>query len=156
MRGASRAAASARKPSTSGSVIARCGFAARGRILAFPFVVSQEVVQIQFTLLLWGDEEAEAALAPEERRSFVEQHVAFARELRAADALVFGTALGGAARARLVRDGLVTDGPFAETKEQLGGLYVIECEDEEAALEWARRVPRSPGVVAEVRPNGEV
>ena len=50
----------------------------------------------------------------------------------------------------------VTDGPFTETKEQLGGLYVIECAGEAEALEWARKLPASPGLVVEVRANPEI
>jgi hypothetical protein len=46
----------------------------------------------------------------------------------------------------------VTDGPFAETKEQLGGFYVIECSGIDEALSWAEQVPKSPGLVLEVRP----
>src|SRR5262249_45998425 len=151
VRGASRAAASARKPSTSGSVMARCAFAVRCRILAFSFVIGAEVMSMQFTLLLWGDPDGEAALAPEGRRAVVEGHVWFAAGLRAAGAHRFGAPLEAAGRGRLVRDGLVTDGPFTETKEQLGGLYVIECPTEDAALEWARKVPLSPRLVVEVR-----
>jgi hypothetical protein len=45
----------------------------------------------------------------------------------------------------------VTDGPFAETREQLGGFYVIECEDVDEAYRWAKDVPQSPGLVVEVR-----
>lgn len=56
------------------------------------------------------------------------------------------------------RDGkrLVQDGPFAETKEQLGGFYMINVADLDAALEWAARIPRSPGRIVEVRPNLQV
>jgi hypothetical protein len=54
--------------------------------------------------------------------------------------------------ARVVRGRLVTDGPFAETKEQLGGFYLIECGGLDEALQWARQVPQSPGLVVEVRP----
>lgn len=48
---------------------------------------------------------------------------------------------------------LVQDGPFAETKEQLGGFFIVSVPDFDAALEWAARVPRQPGRVVEVRPN---
>ena len=106
---------------------------------------------MQFTLLLWGDASAEAALTPDERRTIVEHHMKFARELREAGAHVFGAPLDGAPAGKVLRGGLVTDGPFAETKEQLGGLYVIECADEEEALGWSRRVPPSPGLAVEVR-----
>ena len=111
---------------------------------------------MEFTLLLWGDAEREASLGPAARRAIVEQHIAFSRELREAGAHVFGAPLGDARAGRLLRDGLVTDGPFTETKEQLGGLYVIECASEEEALAWARKLPRSPGLVVEVRANPEV
>ena len=52
-----------------------------------------------------------------------------------------------------VRDGKVsvTDGPFAETKEQLGGFYLLECENLDEALAWARKIPM-PGGKVEVRP----
>jgi hypothetical protein len=113
-------------------------------------------MEMQFTLLLWGDADRESALVPEERRAIVEQHTAFGRELREAGAHVFGAPLDDARGGRLLRDGLVTDGPFAETKEQLGGLYVIECGGEDEALEWARKLPRSPGLGVEVRANPEL
>ena len=45
---------------------------------------------------------------------------------------------------------IVTDGPFAETKEAVGGFYVVDCATREEALELAARVPRSPGVAVEV------
>ena len=60
---------------------------------------------------------------------------------------------GPMVRAAVVRgDGSVTDGPFAETKEQLGGYYVVECADRAEAIETAKRVPLSPGSLVEVRP----
>ena len=49
------------------------------------------------------------------------------------------------------RDTVVTDGPFAETKEQLGGFYLLECEDLDEAISWARKIPM-PGGTVEVRP----
>ena len=48
---------------------------------------------------------------------------------------------------------IVQDGPYADTKEQLGGFFIIDVPDLDAALAWAARVPRSPGRVYEVRPN---
>ncbi len=60
-----------------------------------------------------------------------------------------------------VQDGkvVVTDGPFAETKEQLAGYYILECKDIDEALEWAARIPSSCGGAAgciEVRPIHEI
>ena len=45
----------------------------------------------------------------------------------------------------------MSDGPYAETKEQLGGYYILECADRDQAVRYAREVPRSPGLVVEVR-----
>ena len=107
-------------------------------------------------LLLHGDEAAEAAMTPAEREAVMNGHVDFARRLREASALLLGEALAPSSAGAVVRptaDGAaVTDGPFTETKEQLGGIYVIECADRAAALRWAAEVPRSPGLVVEVRP----
>jgi hypothetical protein len=105
---------------------------------------------MRYLILLYGDTGGEAALDPDERRAIVEEHMAFSGRLRERGALVDGDALEPAART--LRKGLVTDGPFAETKEQLGGFYLLECADLDEALEWARQVPDSPGLVAEVRP----
>ena len=53
-----------------------------------------------------------------------------------------------------VRNGerLVTDGPFAETKEQLGGFYLVECKDLDEAIEWAAKIPGAQNGTIEVRP----
>jgi hypothetical protein len=53
-----------------------------------------------------------------------------------------------------VRDGerLLTDGPYAETKEQLGGFYMLECKDLDEALAWAARIPEAKTGAVEVRP----
>jgi hypothetical protein len=104
---------------------------------------------VRYLILLWGNPESDARLAPEERRRIVDEHVAFSRDLRAGGRLVAGEPLE--AGGKLVRGGLVTDGPFVETKEQLGGFYLVEVESEDDALAIARTVPASPGLVAEVR-----
>jgi hypothetical protein len=82
----------------------------------------------------------------------VRQHVAFSARLRERGVLVDGDAIEPLSK--LVRNGLVAEGPFAETKEQLGGYYVLDCEGLYEALEWARQVPLSPVLVVEVRPLG--
>ena len=111
---------------------------------------------MRYLMLLYGDEETERSLTGEARREIVKQHVDLGRRLREAGVLVASEALADASGARLVRwDGersLVTDGPFAETKEQLGSFYLLECEGIDEALEWAKQVPASPGLVVEVRP----
>jgi len=59
-----------------------------------------------------------------------------------------------APRARQAGHPQVTDGPFAETKEALGGFYLLECASREEALEWAKKVPISEGGYVDVRPSG--
>ena len=105
---------------------------------------------MRYLLLLWGDNEGEDALPVDARRAVVDEHIAFAADLRERGEHVVGAALERGSK--LVRDGLVVDGPFTETKEQLGGLYVVDVASEEEALEIARRVPRSPGLVVQVLP----
>jgi hypothetical protein len=111
---------------------------------------------MRYLLSLYGDEQAEQSLTAEERRAIVDQHMALGRRLREAGALVASEALTDSSEAKVLRrDGeqsVVTDGPFAETKEQLGGFYLLECTDIGEALAWAEQVPQSPGLVAEIRP----
>jgi hypothetical protein len=109
---------------------------------------------MQFAFLLYGDEAAEAALTAAERRAIVEGHLAFGKALRERDQLRFGEALAPSTHAATIRPRMrgVVDGPFAETKEQLGGLYVVECADRDEAVGLARRIPDSPGLVIEIRP----
>jgi hypothetical protein len=114
---------------------------------------------MRFLFLIHGDEQAEAALTADERRAIVGEHIAYAAMLRERGAYVHGDALEGRSSAAVVRPGeapLVTDGPFAETKEALGGFYVVECASREDALELAGRVPASPGVAVEVLAIAEV
>jgi hypothetical protein len=113
-------------------------------------------VNMRYLLLLYGDEQAERAMTAKERRAIIDQHMALGRRMREADALVASEALGDSSDAKVLRrDGeqsLVTDGPFAETQEQLGGFYLLECGGIDDALDWAEQVPQSPGLVAEIRP----
>ena len=106
---------------------------------------------MRFLFLVHGDSEAEAAMTPDERRAIVEQHIAYSAMLRERGLYVLGEALSG--EAAIVRPGastLVTDGPFAETKEGIGGIYVVECASRDEALELAGKVPQGPGVAVEV------
>ncbi len=109
---------------------------------------------MRYLLLLYGDAEGEAALTADERRSIVEAHRRLGAELRERGALIEAEALGPAAATVRMGDGRasVTDGPFAETKEQLGSFYLLECADLEEAVAYARRIPESPGLAVEVVP----
>jgi hypothetical protein len=96
---------------------------------------------MRYLLLLWDDEPAVDALSAEERRAIVEQHLAYSARLREAGALVLGEPVGTA----------LIDGPFAETKEQIGGFYVLVCGSDDEARRWAEQVPESPGLRKELR-----
>lgn len=115
---------------------------------------------MKFLLLLRGDAAAEAAMTDAQRRAMVDEHIAYAAMLRERGAHVYGEPLDAPERARVMRfDGpepTVIDGPYLESKESLGGFYVIECGSLGEATELARQLPRSPGLVAELRPIPEV
>jgi hypothetical protein len=110
---------------------------------------------MRYLFLLYGDPAGEAALTPDERRAVVTGHLALGRELAAAGTLEVAAALGDGVRV-LRGDGTVTDGPYAETKEQLGSVYLADCADADAALALARRMPASPGLTVEIREIMEV
>ena len=112
---------------------------------------------MRFLLLLRGDAEAEAALSAAERRRIVTGHLELGRSLRERGVLVESAALAGADEMVVARRGRgrktwVTDGPFAETKEQLGSFYLLECADRAEAIRIAEELPDSPGLVVEVWP----
>lgn len=116
---------------------------------------------MKYLLLLYGDESAEAALNVDERRAIVAEHFRFHGALKERGALVHGEPLADRSGAFTVRrrpDGedLVTDGPFIETKEQIGSFYLVECRDRAEALSIASEVPASPGLVVEALPVAEM
>ena len=112
---------------------------------------------MRFLLLLHGDEAAESALPRDDLMRIVDEHRAFSRRLRDAGAMVAGEALDASTTARIVRPGggPATTGPFAESREQLGGFYLIEAASMDEAVDWAGQVPASPGLAVEVRPVPE-
>jgi hypothetical protein len=111
---------------------------------------------VQYMLLIYGDENGWESLSDEQRAGWMAQYRDFTEELRSAGAMVAGDALQPTTNATTVRvrDGeqLVTDGPFAETKEQLGGYYLIEAGSLDAATEWAAKLPGSQHGSVEIRP----
>jgi hypothetical protein len=111
---------------------------------------------MQYALLLYMDDATLPELLPEaERAAFAADMAAVMEAMRRAG--VFGGSQrllpSDTATAVRVREGraLVTDGPFAETKESLAGFIVVECADLDAALAWAARVPVARSGTVEVR-----
>ena len=109
---------------------------------------------MRFLFLLYGDEAAEAASPADDLRRIVAEHMAFTARLREAGRVLSGEQLQASTTATTLdrASGMVIDGPYAETKEQLGGLYVVECADLDDALAVAKDIPRSPGLKVEIRP----
>jgi hypothetical protein len=111
---------------------------------------------MQYMALIYADEDGWADLSDAEREAWYDRYRAFSEGARAAGVLVGGSELGPTRNATTVRvrDGetLVTDGPYAEVKEALGGYYLLECETIEDALDWAGRIPGAEHGSIEVRP----
>ena len=111
---------------------------------------------MQYMLLIYGNEGAWSSASDDERQQIMEAYGAFTQELRDAGAMIAGDALQSTQTATTVRvqndETLTTDGPFAETKEQLGGYYLIEAESLDEAIAWAAKIPGSKHGSVEVRP----
>jgi hypothetical protein len=111
---------------------------------------------MKFMLLLWGDEGQWADMSEEEAAAEMERWNDYSNQLIAAGAMVSGEGLQASPTSKTLRvengEQVVTDGPFAETKEQLGGFYVIECASMDEALDWAAKVPSAEQGSTEVRP----
>jgi hypothetical protein len=112
---------------------------------------------MQYALLIYGDEAAANAVSPEERQQVMDAYWAYEAWLAEKAIKRAGEALHDTDQATSVRvqEGktLTTDGPFAETKEQLGGFYLLECDNLDEAIAAAAKCPGSQfGGTIEVRP----
>jgi hypothetical protein len=107
-------------------------------------------------LLIYDQEQVIGGLSEEERNAFLGDYFAYTNELKEAGAYIAGDALQsvGTATTVRVRDGeqLLTDGPFAETKEQLGGYYIVDVDSIDDATKWAAKIPSARFGSIEVRP----
>jgi hypothetical protein len=111
---------------------------------------------MKYMLTITREEGGYEDASPEEMRAVLNAWNDYTEALKGAGAFIAGEGLQESATATTVRgfegdERVVTDGPFAETKEQLGGFYLIEVADLDAALEWAKKIPARGGAV-EVRP----
>jgi hypothetical protein len=111
---------------------------------------------MQYALLIYADEAGWEEAQDSERAAMLAQYVELARDLRARGQLLGGEELCPVATATSVRvregDTIVSDGPFTETKEALGGFYLIEAESLDEAIEWASRIPAAKRGTIEIRP----
>ena len=111
---------------------------------------------MEYLALIYADESVWERMTDAERRGAYEQYGEFAEAARAAGVMVGGDELSSTTTATTVRvrDGerLVSDGPYAEVKEALGGYFVLECPSFDDALDWAGRIPAAEHGAVEVRP----
>ncbi|MGH9400689.1 MAG: YciI family protein [Terriglobia bacterium] len=118
---------------------------------------------MRYMLLIYTNERARESLSPEEANKCMDQARTIIEETSARGIFKGADPLQPASTATTVRfqDGkaLITDGPFAETKEQLGGYFILDCKDLDEALEWAAKMPPACGGgtgCVEVRPIREM
>jgi hypothetical protein len=115
---------------------------------------------MRYVLLIYGSEADSARMTQSERAALMQGHATFAQEALARGILTGGAPLQPTSTATTVRirDGktLITDGPFAETKEQLAGTYVLNCKDLDEAIEMATRIPDVLSGSIEIRPVMEL
>src|ERR1700730_15063935 len=125
-----------------------------------PYIFLKEGYAVRYMLLIYGSEADAATMTQEERDAMMQGHAVFANE-----ALARGILSGGAplqpthtATTVRVRKGkiMITDGPFAETKEQLAGTYILNCRDLDEAIELAARIPDALRGSVEIRPIMEM
>jgi len=111
---------------------------------------------MQYMLLIYGNQASWDDRSDEERGQMMRAYGTFTQELRDSGAMIAGDALEPTQTATTVRvqndETLTTDGPFAETKEQLGGYYLIEADSLDEAIEWAAKIPGARHGSVEVRP----
>ena len=112
---------------------------------------------MEYLLAIYAEEEGIATMSEEDMGEFMQAWFKYDEDVRKAVKVISGNALQPTSAATTVRgkggDTVTSDGPFAETKEQLGGYYLIEASDLDQALEWAGKMPNIPaGGAVEVRP----
>ncbi len=111
---------------------------------------------MKYMLLMYAPESYAANLTPEEHQAAAEKWYGFGEEAKAAGVLLSNNGLNPSSDATTlrVRDGktVTADGPFAETHEQMGGYYVLDCKDLDDVIAWAKKIPLAEYGTIEIRP----
>ena len=111
---------------------------------------------MKYLLMIYGNETADMARPKEALDAEMAQYFAFTEEVGNAGVLAGGEALHPTSTATTVRVSggkiTTTDGPFAETKEQLGGFFVLDCPNLDEAVKWAAKIPHASYGSVEIRP----
>ena len=115
---------------------------------------------MRYLLTICTDESADTSMSPDEGQARLAEYVAFGEEMTRRGVLPGGERLRPTTDATTVqvRDGkvLTADGPFAETKEQVGGFYLVDCQNLDEAIEVAAKIPGARDGSIEVRPIWEM
>jgi hypothetical protein len=115
---------------------------------------------VRYLLLIHDDESIFSKMSPQETEKLMADYGRFTEELRSSGAFKDAARLRFVSTATTVRvrggKTLATDGPFAETKEQLGGFYMIDVKDLDEAIKWASKIPSARLGCVEVRPVWEM
>ena len=115
---------------------------------------------MKFLFLIYHDEKTLDTLPDGEMQGLVDSALDYSEKIRQSGHYIVSNALQRARTARTVRvrggKATTTDGPFAETKEQLGGFYLLDCENLDEAIRWAAKIPSSALGAIEVRPIMEM
>ena len=110
---------------------------------------------MRFMILINSDENAEKQATEADRKETWGRYMKYSQELKSAGVMLAGDALAKSEKGARVRvDGgkrTVTDGPFTEAKEVIGGYYLIQVKSKDEAVEWAARCPGASGGGVEVR-----
>ncbi len=111
---------------------------------------------MQYLLMIYSDENTMKNMNPDEMGAYLGAYQTFSKDVAASGNMLGGNALQGSETATCVSLNagkiVTTDGPFIETKEQLGGYYLIEAKDLDEAVEIASRIPTAKHGTIEVRP----
>ncbi len=111
---------------------------------------------MQYLLAIYTQESAAAQATPEDMKAMMGAYYAFTMEIKEKGVYLGGNALQPTTTATTVRvregNTITTDGPFAETREQLGGYYLVNCENLDEAIAYAAKIPGAAFGSIEIRP----
>jgi hypothetical protein len=126
------------------------------RALGAPYSEQKENFTMRYLLMIYTNEQNETDMTPEDFEATMQAYNAFTSEVRERGLYEGGEALQPTTTATTVRvresNTMTTDGPYAETKEQLGGYYLLNCKDLDEAIECAAKIPGALHGAIEIRP----
>jgi hypothetical protein len=120
------------------------------------YLILEETKLMKYLLLMYADESIGSKYSEEELRAVAHAWNAYMQDAKAAGVLLSNSGVEPGATATTVRirndKTLITDGPFAETHEQLGGYSLLDCKDLDEAIRWAEKIPTAKYGSVEIRP----